>query len=455
MYIKSINPATEEVLATYEAHNDVHIENALARAYKSYQSYKNSNIDHRALKLHKLAKILENEKEELAILITTEMGKTLSSARAEIEKCALTCNLYANKAHEYLTGYSVSIETAKAAYVRYFPIGPILAVMPWNFPFWQVFRFAAPAIMAGNTILLKHASNVPQCALAIESLFWRAGFEESEFQTLLIGSDRVEKIISDRRIRAVTLTGSEGAGASVASCAGKHIKKLVLELGGSDPFIVMPSCDIEMALTSAVRARTQNSGQSCIAAKRFFIHASIYKEFTKELVTRFSALKTGDPLLETTDLGPLATQSIRQELDNLVSRTIEMGASPLIGATVQTGKGYFYSPGLLENIPENSPAFTEEIFGPVGLLFRVNSLEEAIVISNSSRFGLGSSIFTSDPDEIEKAIAELEAGVTFVNAVVASDPQLPFGGIKSSGYGRELGVEGIREFVNTKTILIR
>jgi succinate-semialdehyde dehydrogenase/glutarate-semialdehyde dehydrogenase len=381
------------------------------------------------------------------------MGKTLKSAVAEVEKCAWVCRYYAEHAEKHMA--DEPIETAASrSFVRHLPIGPVLAVMPWNFPFWQVFRFAAPALMAGNTGLLKHASNVPRSALAIEEVFRRAGFPEGCFTTLLIGSSKVERVLQDDRVRAATLTGSEGAGRAVGAVAGAQIKHSVLELGGSDPFIVMPSADLESTVRSAVVGRTINNGQSCIAAKRFIVHTEIYKAFTERFVAAFEALKVGDPMQEDTEIGPLATEAIRREVDSHVRESIDKGAQRLAGAETIDGPGYFYRPGILARIPESAPAYSEEVFGPVALLFEACDLDDAVRIANASRFGLGSSIWTKNEREIERAINELDAGATFVNAIVASDPRLPFGGVKVSGYGRELSRDGIREFVNRKTISV-
>jgi succinate-semialdehyde dehydrogenase/glutarate-semialdehyde dehydrogenase len=381
------------------------------------------------------------------------MGKPLRAAIQEAEKCAKACRFYAENAESFLADQPAMTDAAQS-FIRFQPLGPVLAVMPWNFPFWQVFRFAAPALMAGNIGLLKHASNVPQCAMAIADVFRRAGFPEAAFQTLLIGNEHVERVIQDPRVAAVTLTGSVGAGSSVASVAGRHIKKTVLELGGSDPFIVMPSADFERAVATAVQARVINYGQSCIAAKRFIVHESIYDNFERRFVERMAALKIGDPLDEGTDVGPLATADMAATLEDQVNRTLQSGARLLLGGKRLPGKGNFYSPTVLTDIPHNSPARTEEFFGPVASLFRVSGIEEAITMANDSSFGLASSCWTSDQREREMFITQVEAGMVFINAMVASDPRIPFGGIKQSGYGRELGALGIREFVNAKTVAI-
>jgi succinate-semialdehyde dehydrogenase/glutarate-semialdehyde dehydrogenase len=385
--------------------------------------------------------------------MTQEMGKTLKSAISEVEKCAWVCRYYAENAERHLAD-EVFPTTAAMSYVRYLPIGPVLAVMPWNFPFWQVFRFAAPALMAGNVGLLKHASNVPQCALAIEEVFREAGFAEGVFQALLVGSSKVAAIIADPRVEAVTITGSEGAGAQVGAAAGKAIKKSVLELGGSDPFIVMPSANLEAAAAAAVKARCINNGQSCIAAKRFIVHQDVYAEFERRFVEGMKALKVGDPMQEDTDIGPLATEQVLGDVARQVDDSVRAGARLLCGGKRLPGRGNFYTPGVLGDIPRAAPVYREEVFGPVASLFRVKDIHEAIALANDSDFGLGSSVWTGDEKERQRFVDELEAGQTFVNSLVASDPRLPFGGVKRSGYGRELSAVGIREFVNIKTVWI-
>lgn len=453
MALKSVNPATGEILATFESYNDAHVSAAVDLSHRAFLSHKSTSLAERAETMRSVAALLELETERHALIITREMGKTLASARAEVEKCVAGCRFYADNAAGFLADQFITIEGSEA-FVRYLPLGPLLAVMPWNFPYWQVFRFAAPAIMAGNTVLLKHASNVPQCALAIEEVFRRAECGEGVFQSLLIGSSQVAPLIADPRVRAVTLTGSEAAGREVASLAGRHIKKTVLELGGSDAFIVMPSADLDLAVAAAVKGRIQNAGQSCIAAKRFIIHADIYEVFRERLVTAFEALRAGNPE-EDVDLGPLSSAQAVEHLEALIEKSIEKGAVRVCGAHRIAGEGFFFKPGLLEDIPRDAPAYSEELFGPVGLLFAVDDLEDAILLANDTRFGLGSVIFTTDRAEIEQAVEGIEAGATFVNGIVASDPRLPFGGVKASGYGRELAEEGIREFTNIKTVVIR
>ena len=401
--------------------------------------------------MSRAGEILETEKHELGKLMTTEMGKPLKAAVGETEKCAWVCRYYAENAERHLADQVVETD-AKKSFVRFQPLGPVLAVMPWNFPFWQVFRFAAPALMAGNVGLLKHASNVPQCALAIEEIFRRAGFAEGTFQTLLIGSDAVEGILNDPRVVAATLTGSEPAGRSVASIAGRQIKKTVLELGGSDPFIVMPSADLEKAVTTAVKARTINNGQSCIAAKRFIVAAEIYDEFERRYVEKMKSLRVGDPMDASTEIGPLATPQLVKDLEEQVRKAVAEGARVLTGGKRPDRPGNFYEPTVLVDTDPQSPASCEEIFGPVATLFRAANIDEAIRIANATPFGLGSAAWTNDPDEQSRFIDEIEAGCVFINGMVASDPRLPFGGVKNSGYGRELAEFGIREFVNIKTV---
>lgn len=454
MAIASINPATGETLRSFEPLSDALIERKLARAIEAFNEHRRTTFSERAEWMMRAAAILETEKQQFARLMTTEMGKPLKAAGEEVMKCAWVCRYYAEQAERFLADEEVE-SNATRSFIRYEPTGAVLAVMPWNFPFWQVFRFAAPALMAGNVGLLKHASNVPQCALATEDIFRRAGFAEGVFQTLLIGSERVERLIEDERVKAVTLTGSEAAGSHVASQAGKQIKKTVLELGGSDPFIVMPSADLKEAAATAVKARTINNGQSCIAAKRFIVADSIYDEFERRFVEGMQSLRVGDPLDEETEIGPLATADVLKDLDEQVCESVAAGARVLTGGHRLEREGNYYAPTVLTNIPVGSPAYSEELFGPVALLFRACDIDEAIRLANDSVFGLGSSVWTNDEAEQSRFIAEVEAGSVFINGMVASDPRLPFGGVKHSGYGRELSVNGIREFVNIKTIWIK
>jgi succinate-semialdehyde dehydrogenase/glutarate-semialdehyde dehydrogenase len=452
--IASINPATGETLRTFEPLAESEVERKLSRAASTYRSWRRTTFAERARLLLAAADILDNEKTEFGRIMTAEMGKTIKSARDEAVKCALGCRYYAENAERFLRDEQVAIEGGMS-YVAYQPIGPVLAVMPWNFPFWQVFRFAAPALMAGNVGLLKHASNVPQCALAIEDIFRRAGFPEGAFQTLLIGSADVSRVIDDARVMAVTLTGSEPAGRQVASQAGRQIKKTVLELGGSDPFIVMPSANLQAAAATAVKARTINNGQSCIAAKRFIVAEAIAGDFEKRFVAGMQALKIGDPMDETVDVGPLATPQILEDLDKQVQKSVAAGAHVLTGGKRLNRPGNYYAPTVLAGIPENAPAYREELFGPVASLFRVPDLDAAISLANDSTFGLGASVWTNDDQERRRFIDDIEAGQVFVNGMTASDPRLPFGGVKASGYGRELSTFGIREFVNIKTVCIK
>ncbi|HKR60434.1 MAG TPA: NAD-dependent succinate-semialdehyde dehydrogenase [Pyrinomonadaceae bacterium] len=453
MPIATINPTTGETLQTFDELSNQQLEQKLQLAADTFRSYRNTAFAERAACMLQAVALLETEKQKFAQLMTFEMGKPIKGAIAEVEKCALVCRYYADNAERHLADEMVETN-AKLSYVHFQPLGPVVAVMPWNFPFWQVFRFAAPALMAGNVGLLKHASNVPQCALAIEEIFQRAGFPNGAFQTLLIGSSLVEQVLNDSRVVAATLTGSEPAGRSVASIAGKQIKKTVLELGGSDAFIVMPSANLDAAVTTAVKARTINSGQSCIAAKRFIVATAIYPEFEKKFVEQMKALKVGDPAHEATEIGPLATEQILKDVADQVQTSVAAGAVLLTGGQKLKRPGNFYEPTVLTNIPPGSPAACEEVFGPVAMLFRVNGIEEAIALANNTSFGLGAAAWTQDAHEQARFVAELEAGCVFINGMVASDPRLPFGGIKNSGYGRELGEFGIREFTNIKTVWI-
>ena len=451
MAIASINPATGETLRVFEPLSSGVLDQKLARAAAAFQSYRKTSFAERAQWLSNAARILEDSSQEYGRIMTLEMGKTLKSAVAEAEKCAWVCRYYAENGERHLADEAIATNASRS-YVHYQPVGPVLAVMPWNFPFWQVFRFAAPALMAGNVGLLKHASNVPQCALAIEDILRRAGFPDGAFQTLLIGAAQTAAVLADDRVAAATLTGSEPAGRSVAAQCGDRIKKTVLELGGSDPFIVMSSAGLDEAISTAVKARTINNGQSCIAAKRFLVADAVYDDFERRFVETMHALRVGDPMDPATDVGPLATGAIRDELHAQVQRAVASGARLLLGGKTIAGPGYFYEPTVLAGLPRQSDVFREELFGPVALLFRMRDAGEAIEWANDSPFGLGSSVWTRDLAEQSRFIDEIQAGAVFVNGMVASDPRLPFGGVKRSGYGRELGVFGIREFVNIKTV---
>ncbi|MEC4816770.1 MAG: NAD-dependent succinate-semialdehyde dehydrogenase [Scytonema sp. PMC 1069.18] len=454
MAIATINPATGELLKTFEPLKDSEIAEKLDLAQLAFEKYRKTSFQERAQWMHKAADILEQEKEEFAKLMTLEMGKPLKAAIAEAEKCALVCRYYAEHAAEFLADVTVKTDASRS-FVKYQPIGIILAVMPWNFPFWQVFRFVAPSLMAGNVGLLKHASNVPQCALAIDEIIQRAGFPKGVFQTLLIGAAKVADLMSDDRIKAATLTGSEPAGASLAVASGKQIKKTVLELGGSDPFIVLESADLEVAATTATTARMLNNGQSCIAAKRFIVVEAVADKFEKLLLEKFQALKIGDPMQPDTDLGPLATPDILKDIDKQVQACVEHGAKVLMGGHPLLDRpGNFYPPTIISDIAPDNPVAKEEFFGPVAMLFRVPDIDAAIQLANSTPFGLGASAWTTHVEECDRLIEEIEAGAVFINGMVKSDPRLPFGGIKRSGYGRELSIQGIHEFVNVKTVWV-
>jgi succinate-semialdehyde dehydrogenase/glutarate-semialdehyde dehydrogenase len=453
MPIATINPATGETLRTFVALAEPELEARLACADEAYRRHRRTPIADRARLMLRAAEILEQEKDRFGRLMVTEMGKPLKAAVDEATKSAWGCRYYAEHAERFLADEVVETSAARS-WVRYQPIGPVLAVMPWNFPFWQVFRFAAPALMAGNVGLLKHASNVPQCALAIEEIFRRAGFAEGVFQTLLIETEQVRRVIEDPRVAAVTLTGSTGAGGHVASAAGKAIKKTVLELGGSDPFIVLPSADLDLAVRTAVKARVINNGQSCIAAKRFIVHERVADEFERRFVELMEALVVGDPMDPATEVGPLATEAQAETIATQVRQTVEHGGRLLTGGRRLDRPGWYYAPTALAGISPDSPAYRDEVFGPVAMLFRVGSLDEAIALANDVPFGLGASAWTRDQGEQARLVEEIEAGMVFVNAMVASDPRLPFGGVKQSGYGRELGPFGMREFLNIKAVWV-
>src|SRR5439155_23117697 len=453
MAIASINPATGQVLKTFAPLSDAQIQKKLQLAANTFPEFRKLSFAERGRMMARAGEILETEKEPLGRLMTTEMGKTLKSAVAEAAKCAWVCRYYAENAERFLADEIVETP-AKKSFIRYQPLGVVLAVMPWNFPFWQVFRFIAPGLMAGNVGLLKHASNVPQCALKVEDILLRAGFPQGAFQTLLITAQQVDAVLNDPRVAAATLTGSEGAGVQVGVSAARRIKKVVLELGGSDPFIVMPSANLDEEIETAVKARIINNGQSCIAAKRFIVAESVAGKFESVFVSKMKALKVGDPMEPATDVGPLSTAEAVASLHADVQKTIEAGARVLTGGRPIDRQGNFYEPTVLANIPKNSPAYREELFGPVASVFRVKNLDEAIQIANDSRFGLGASAWTNDPNECERLTNEIEAGMVFINKMVVSDPRMPFGGVKSSGHGRELGVHGAREFTNIKTVWV-
>jgi succinate-semialdehyde dehydrogenase / glutarate-semialdehyde dehydrogenase len=454
MAIASVNPATGEVLKTFEALTPAQIEAKLQLAADTFETFRKTTFAERARMMNKAADILESEKQELGKLMTMEMGKTLRSAVDEAVKCAWGCRYYAENAERFMAD-EVIATTASRSYVHYQPLGPILVVMPWNYPFWQVFRFIAPGLMAGNVGVLKHASNVPQCALKIEEIMHRAGFPEGAFQTLLIGVKEVDAILNDSRIQAATLTGSEEAGVQVGISAAKRIKKVVLELGGSDPFIVMPSANLDDAVATAVKSRVGNNGQSCIAAKRFIIAEEIADKFERAFVSKMEGLKIGDPFDEKTDVGPLATAGAVESLQADVQKSVEAGARVLTGGKPLGGAGNYYPPTVLTNVSKDSPAGCGELFGPVASMFRVKNAEDAIHVANDHRYGLGASAWTNEDRERDLFINELEAGMVFINQMVASDPRVPFGGVKRSGHGRELSVNGIREFTNVKTVWIR
>ncbi|TCB95956.1 NADP-dependent succinic semialdehyde dehydrogenase [Micromonospora zingiberis] len=456
MTIATTNPVTGQVLKTYEPMSDEQLDGAIERTDLAYQQLRGTSLDQRGRWLNAAADLLEAERDEIARLMTTEMGKTFAAAKAEVTKCAAACRFYAAHAAEFLadTPTDAKAVSATRAYVRYQPVGPVLAVMPWNFPLWQVMRFAAPALMAGNTGLLKHASNVPQTALLLEDVFRRAGFPEGAFTTVLVGSDAVEKILRDPRVRAATLTGSEVAGRSIGQIAGRELKKTVLELGGSDPFVVMPSADVELAAEVATTARCQNNGQSCIAAKRFIVHTDVYEAFAEAFAHRMSALRVGDPMDDDTDVGPLATERGRDEVDAQVRDAVDKGATVLCGGEKPAGEGWFYPPTVVTDLDPGMRMWAEEVFGPVAGLYRVSSYDEAVELANGTAFGLGSNAWTRDPQEQERFATDLEAGAVFINGMTTSYPELPFGGVKNSGYGRELSAQGMHEFCNVKTVWV-
>ena len=453
MAIESINPATGKLLRRFDPLSGEAIRQKIALSAEAFRMHATVPLEHRSLCMRKLASMLEHEIEELARLITQEMGKPIEAARYEILKCAQACRYYAEHAARMLAPESIPTGD-NYSYVRWDPIGPILAVMPSSFPFWQVFRFLAPALMAGNVALLKHAPNVPQCALAIESLVRRAGFPRGAFQTLLIEILQVEKVLGDERIVAVTVTGSETAGRAIAAQAGWLIKKSVLELGGSDPFLVMPSADLDLAVEAAVLSRCANSGQSCIAAKRFIVAEDIYDVFERRFVAAMESVRVGDPMKEETEIGPLATAAAVDTLEEQVKAATRAGARILAGGERMLGQGNYFEPTVLSGVPRTASVYREELVGPVAMLFRAHDLDEAIELANDTPFGLSASAWTRDPGEHQRLVAELQCGAVFLNSMVSSDPRLPFGGTKHSGYGRELSAAGMREFLNAKTVVI-
>ncbi|KYG73217.1 NAD-dependent succinate-semialdehyde dehydrogenase [Roseivirga echinicomitans] len=453
MPIQSVNPSNNQLIEVFEPHSDDYVQAAIERANLQFSSWKEESFEHKADLFNKLATVLEERKESLADIMTLEMGKLRVEGIAEVEKCALVCRYYADNAEKFLKDELLKSDHSKA-FISYHPLGTILAVMPWNFPLWQVFRFAAPTLMAGNVGLLKHASNVQMCAQAIEDAFIEAGFPNGAFQNLRIGSSKVEAIIHDDSIKAVTLTGSEGAGSTVASVAGSKIKKSVLELGGSDPFIVLDNADMDFTVRAAVKARMRNCGQSCIAAKRFIVVERVYDEFADKFKSFLQAMRLGDPSDILTSCGPMASEALANELLKQVEESVAKGAKVLLGGKRSEREGAYFEPTILANLKPGMPAYEDELFGPVASLFKVKNEEEAIALANASKFGLGASIWTKDLVRGEMIARKIESGAVFVNHMVSSDPRLPFGGIKTSGYGRELSHLGIREFMNTKTIAI-
>ncbi len=454
MSIQSLNPATGEIIKTFEEYSDQQVEEMLARAQSIHEEWRRTSFAHRKERLLKAAEILKRDARKYGEIITREMGKPIKQAQAEVAKCAWVCEYYAQEAEAMLAKEIIETD-ASSSYVRFDPLGIILAVMPWNFPFWQVFRFAAPALMAGNVCILKHASNVPQSALAIQEIFEEAGFPKGAFQSLLISSSKVETLIQDDRVKATTLTGSEFAGSQVAMLSGKSIKKSVLELGGSDPFIVLEDAELALASDTAATARLQNTGQSCIAAKRFILVESVAEEFVAAFKAKFESAIVGNPMDESTNIGPLATEKIRDEVAEQVKQSISMGATAVTGASIPDLPGAYYAPTILKDLVPGMPAYEQEIFGPVASVIIVKDEEEAIQVANNSQFGLGASIWTKDIERAQNMAARIEAGSVFINGMVKSDPRLPFGGIKKSGFGRELSHYGIKEFVNIKTVWVK
>ncbi len=456
MPIQSINPNTGAVVRTFPPLTEEALQARIAQCADAFEQHRRLPLEHRSLCMRKLATLLEEERDDLARLITLEMGKPITAAEAEIDKCVDCCRYYSAQAPRFLAPEVIRNETAPngQSYVQYDPLGVILAIMPWNFPFWQVFRFAVPALMAGNTCLLKHAPGVPQCALRIEGLVRRAGFVRGALATLLVEVGAVEEVLNDPRVVAVTVTGSEDAGRAVAAQAGWLLKKTVLELGGSDPFIVMPSARMDQVVDAAVRARIVNAGQSCIAAKRFIVHNEIFGDFQQRFVQSMERLRIGDPMKRDVEIGPLNSAEAVTKLEEQIRACVAAGGRILTGGTRMIGNGYFFEPTVIVNVPRAAPVYREEFFGPVALLFRANDLADALAIANDTPFGLGASVWTEEPAEQQALINSIDAGMVFLNQIVASNPRLPFGGVKRSGYGRELGTAGMREFMNAKTIVI-
>ncbi len=455
MQIETTNPATGETADTYEGHDEEDVDRLLARAEDTAEEMREMDVVERQQLMARAGEVLRENEEEYAEIMTEEMGKPISQSRSEVEKCAWVCDYYAEHASEHLQDETIGSDKSAETFVSYEPLGPVLAVMPWNFPFWQVFRFAAPNLTAGNVGLLKHASNVPGCAKAIEEVFEEAGFPEGAFASLLVDSDAIDDVIRDDRVKAVTLTGSEGAGRAVAETAGSELKKTVLELGGSDPYVILDDADLDRAAEVGAQARDINSGQSCIAAKRFIVHDDVYDEYVERFVEEMSSQRVGDPMDEDTDVGPQAREDLMEDLHDQVERSVEAGANVAIGGEPLDREGNYYPPTVLTDVPRDSAAADEEVFGPVAAVFRVESEAEAIELANDIDYGLGASVWTQDLDRGDRLAREIEAGCVFVNELVKSDPRIPFGGVKNSGYGRELGKPGIREFVNRKTVWIQ
>ncbi len=453
--LKSINPVTNEVVKTYEPHTKDGVKSIINSVDKTWHHWRSTSFMYRGQLMQNLASILRSKKEELAFLMAQEMGKLKKEGIAEIEKCASVCDYYAANAETFLANEPIQTEATKS-FVSYQPLGTILAVMPWNFPFWQVFRFVAPTVMAGNTAVLKHASNVPGCAVAIEELFREAGFPENVFRSLLIGSNLVKEVIQHKAIKGVSLTGSTPAGKSVAAIAGSELKKCVLELGGSDPYLILKDANIEEAAKICASGRLLNAGQSCIGAKRFIVVEEVYAQFLEHFTHEMNAAHFGDPFDEESTMGPMAREDLREELHQQVVSSMEKGAEVVIGGEIPHRKGTYYPPTILENVQPGMPAYDDELFGPVASVIKVKDVEEAIRVANDTEFGLGAAVFTSDIKQGENiAEMQLEAGACFVNDFVKSDPRLPFGGIKTSGFGRELSIHGIKEFMNAKTVVVK